>query len=82
MLEERTWKEFRDTGLLMFINFILHAFGWTIVVELDQGEVIRVYPARTKFRGFDEETQTKNFKKIAKYLKENANDLYEEVEDE
>ena len=40
MLEERTWKEFRDIKLLWFVNTILHLFGWAIVYEEnDNGEV-------------------------------------------
>ncbi len=27
MIEERTWKEFRETKMLWFVNMILHAFG-------------------------------------------------------
>ena len=52
MVTEKSWEEFRDSGLLWFINTILHAFGWAIVVEMDKGEIIRCYPARVKFRVF------------------------------
>ena len=37
---KKTWTEFREIGLLWFINTILHMFGWAIVVEVDNGEVI------------------------------------------
>ena len=55
---KKSWDEFRDNGLLWFINTILHMFGWAIVVEVDNGEVINAYPARVTFRGFSEESNT------------------------
>ena len=54
MVNKKTWKEFRDTGLLWFINTILHAFGWSIVIEYENVEITDCYPARVKFRGFNE----------------------------
>ena len=39
MVKKKTWQEFRKTGLLWFINTILHAFGWAIVVEVEKGEI-------------------------------------------
>ena len=35
MVDRKTWKEFRESGLLWFINTILHMFGWAIVVDVD-----------------------------------------------
>lgn len=32
MQGEKTWEDFRESGLLWFINTILHVFGWAIVV--------------------------------------------------
>ncbi len=75
MVEEKSWKEFRDTGLFWWINMILHTFGWAIVVEMEEGEIKRAYPARVKFRGFDEETNIKGYKKVSEYLKENIEQL-------
>ena len=56
---KKSWEEFRATGLLWFINTILHMFGWAIVVNIEHGEIIDVYPARVEFRGFSESTNTK-----------------------
>lgn len=28
MLTKKTWKEFRESGFLWWINMILHTFGW------------------------------------------------------
>lgn len=83
MIERKTWNEFRDTGLFVFINTILHAFGWAIVVNVnDKGEVVDAFPARVKFRGFDGEDQTEMHKKIGTYLKANADQLSKEANDE
>ena len=30
MTKEKSWQEFRDTGLVVIINQILHIFGWAI----------------------------------------------------
>lgn len=77
---KRTWEEFRATGLLWFINTILHMFGWAIVVNIEHEEVIDVYPARVEFRGFSESSNTKGYINVTKYLKENIDTLLEEAE--
>lgn len=83
MINKKSWNEFRSTGLFMFINTILHAFGWAIVVNVDdKKEVVDCYPARVKFRGFGEQDQTEMHKKISGYLKDNANQLHKEANDE
>ena len=66
--------------MLWWINMILHTFGWAIVIKKDQetGEVIETYPARVKFRGFDEKSNTKGYINVSKFLKENVNDLLNE----
>jgi hypothetical protein len=78
MVDKKTWQEFRDTGLFWWVNSILHTFGWALVVELDKGEVVGTYPARVKFRGFDETTNTEGYQKVSKYLKLNADELEKE----
>lgn len=82
MIEKKTWKEFRDSGLLWFVNTILHLFGWAITVEIEKGKIINVYPVRTKFRGFDMKTNDKGYIKVTEYLKENIDDLIKEVKDD
>lgn len=79
MVKRKTWEEFRESGMLWWINMILHTFGWAIVFEYDKKQKIeRVYPARVKFRGFDEKTNTEGYIKVSSYIKENANELLEE----
>ena len=77
---KKTWAEFREIGLLWFINTILHIFGWAIVVEVDNGEVINAYPARVTLRGFSEESTTSGYQKVSKWMAENAAELLDEAE--
>lgn len=87
MINKKTWDEFRDTGLLWFVNTILHVFGWTIVVEGDTDEkdengnfvTKTAYPARTKYRGFPEEVNDRGYKNITDYMVNNVKELWDEV---
>ena len=74
-IEKKTWEEFRETGLLWFINTTLHVFGWAIVVDVVDDKITSVYPARVKFRGFKEEVNDAGYQKITKYLKDNINNI-------
>lgn len=81
MITKKTWKEFRESGFLWWINMILHTFGWAIVVDVDDnGEVTNAYPARVKFRGFGEKNNTEGYIKVSQYMKENVSELLEEAE--
>ena len=81
MVTKKTWREFRESGFLWWINMILHTFGWAIVVDIDDnGEITDAYPARVKFRGFGEKNNTEGYIKVSKYMKENVSDLLEEAE--
>ena len=83
MVDRKDWSEFRNVGLLWWINMILHTFGWAIVYEFnDEQEIINVYPARVKFRGFNEQNNSKGYTKISKYMNNNALELLKECEDE
>lgn len=81
MAEEKSWKEFRESGLFWWINMILHTFGWAIVIEMTEGEIKRAYPARVKFRGFDEKSNTDGYVKVSEYLKENIEQILIEAKD-
>ncbi len=79
MIERKTWKEFQEAKLLWWINRILHTFGWAIVIDVEaDGEVIDVYPARVKFRGFKEKDEAEGFVGITKHIEATAKDLVEE----
>lgn len=80
MVEKKGWQEFRNTGLLLIINQVLHIFGWAIVVELDdKREIITAYPARVKFRGFKDSDTEEAYKKVTNYMAENIEELQEEA---
>jgi len=85
-VDPKSWDEFRKTGLFMFVNTLLHAFGWALVVEVDNykelgddAPVIKCYPARVKFRGFDNEDQSQMHKRIGDYIFNNAKELKKEA---
>ena len=80
MTKKRTWEEFRETGLLLIINQTLHIFGWAIVIEIKDDGNTEVYPARTKFRGFDTKRVSESYIKVSKYMKKNATKLLKESE--
>ena len=84
MIGERGLEEFKESGLLGFINQILHVFGWVIVVSGDYDEhgnlvLNRMYPARTKYRGFSQKKITEIYQNVSKYMMLNAKELYEEA---
>ena len=80
MVELKTWEEFRDCKMLWWINMILHTFGWAIVFETDEdGSVSGVYPARVKYRGFNEQNNTDGYIGVSKFLKDNVDELFEEA---
>ena len=80
MLTRKTWDEFRATGLLWWVNMILHTFGWAITVEVGKdGYVSNAYPSRVKFRGFAPHNNANGYRKVANYIRNNANDIYEEA---
>lgn len=85
VLTKKTWREFRETGLLWFINSILHVFGWAISVSSDIENPDGDYIAsinRTKYRGFSEASNTKGYREVSKYLKDNIDDLVKEANED
>ena len=81
MIKEKSWQEFKNAGMLWFINTILHAFGWAIVYDMSDNKIVRVFPARVRFRGFSERDNTEGYIKITKYMKDNVKDLLPEAEE-
>jgi hypothetical protein len=82
MVEKKSWEEFRSHGLLLFINQFLHIFGWAIVFDTEGDKVVGVYPARVKFRGFDNEDTSEAYEKITKYMVNNSTELDKDIQDE
>lgn len=81
MVNEKTWDEFTSSGLLWFINTILHMFGWAIVVDVKNGKVTKVFPARVRFRGFSPDINTRGYIKVTEFLNNNIKDLIDETHD-
>lgn len=81
MVTRKTWDEFRSSGLLWWINMILHTFGWAIATEVENGKVVNAYPARVRYRGFDEKNNTEGYIKISQYMKDEVAELLEEAND-
>lgn len=82
MIRRVTWEEFRSNGFLWAVNSFLHIFGFAIVCKYDGDKIIDVYPARVNFRGFSEESNTKGYISISKYMVNNSNDLLKEAEED
>lgn len=82
VVTKKDWTEFRESGLVLVINQLLHIFGWVICFEIDSktNEVTKCYPARTRYRGFSEEDVDESHKKVSQYLKDNIDDIYEEAQ--
>lgn len=79
MVSPKSWKEFRDNGLLWWINMILHTLGWSIVVNVKKdGTITNVYPARVRFRGFTNEFNTEGYIKVSEYLNKESTKLLKE----
>jgi len=79
VVTKKTWNELRESGLLWWLNMILHTFGWAIVLEIEDDAVIEAYPARVKFRGFSGDINSGGYEKVTKYLKDNIEILDQET---
>ena len=73
--EQEQWQEFMNSGLFWWINMLLHTFGWSIFIESDKDNILKVYPKRCDFRGFPVESNTDGYKKLQKYLKDNIDNI-------
>ncbi|MGL4982896.1 MAG: hypothetical protein ACRC4W_08605 [Treponemataceae bacterium] len=74
------WEDFRNAGMLWFVNSILHAFGWAIQIKIKDDEY-SVFPIRTKYRGFSEKDNNEGYKRVTEYLKNNIDDIADDVKD-
>jgi len=83
MVRKETWETFRSSGMLWWINRLLHTFGWAIVTVVEEdGTVSDAYPARVKFRGFGRESEERGFKNVSLFMVEEADELLKEAEEE
>ena len=68
---KQDWSTFRKTGLFHFVNSFLHIFGWVLVLDMDDdGNVTSVYPARTIYRGFAEQSNDTAYERITEFMKQ------------
>lgn len=81
MLDQKTWEEFQNTGLLWLVNTFLHTFGWTLMTQVDDdGNIIGGVPCRTDYRGFTTDINDEGYLKVTDWLKENIDMLEGDVE--
>lgn len=69
--------EFRDMGLLWWINQQLHLFGLAIILDIATDEL---KAAKVRFRGFDSITNDNGYKKISEYLKNNIETIIKDCD--
>lgn len=80
LMKEVSLSEFSNSGLLWYINQQLHLFGMCIAIEYEDDVPVRLYPARCRFRGFEEETNELGYARVSDYLLKNIEELAEEAE--
>lgn len=78
MVKYITVQELRESGLLWFINTILHAFGIAITVNTETGEL---KAAIVKFRGFNPDTNDLGYLRLTEYMRDNAAELRKDCDD-
>ena len=78
-IRKKTWQEFKDSGLLWWINILLHTFGWSIVFSInDKKKIEEVFPARVSFRGFSEKDNSKGYLQVNRYMNKNSREILKE----
>ena len=81
MIEKMDLKEFRDSGMIWYINQQLHLFGMALALEYDDdNNIIDFYPVKCKFRGFSNDVSDKGYNNLTKYLKDNVDELLKDCE--
>lgn len=81
-LVEASWEDFQSAGLIWWVNRALHLFGWALAYESDaEGRVIRVFPARCRYRGFPEDVEAKGFQQLTEHLQTNMPALIRDVKE-
>ena len=77
-IKKITGKEFQASGMLWFVNSILHNFGMALSYD-PETDVIE--PVITRFRGFDEASNDKGYRALTEYMRDNAENLMVDVTD-
>ena len=81
VLRSAEWNTFREAGMLWLVNRLLHVFGWTITVSMNDetGAVVGVYPERVKYCGFARDREELGYERVTKYMAEHAAELLAEI---
>ena len=77
-MKTENWNEFRETGLLTFVNCFLHIFGWCIALEMDEDKITNVYPMKVNYSGFPQESMDRAYDRIHRYLQVKEEEEVEE----
>lgn len=78
---QMSWDEFRETGLLQWVNQLLHTFGITIEVQVKDGSVIKAYPKRCEYRGFYRKGTEDMYIKITKFIASSVPKMMQDITD-
>lgn len=81
MITKKEWSEFRSTGLVLIVNQILHLFGWALCFEIENEKIVNVYPARVRFRGFDNKSTEDAYRNVSRFMLDNASELHDEAQE-
>lgn len=78
------WQWFVDSGLLFYVNQVLHLFGVALVCTCsDDGKILHVGPRRNvQYRGFSGETQSKKYTALTELGSTEMPDLLKTVQEE
>ena len=78
---KRTWSEFRNNGLLWYVNTLLNIFGWSITISINEdGDVCTAYPSRTISRGFARESNQRGYRLLTKFMLDNMDEISKDLE--
>lgn len=69
-------QDFKESGMLWFINSILHVFGMAIAWDPDTDTI---QPVITKFRGFGEKFNDQGYRALTEYMRDNSIELMPDV---
>lgn len=62
MDEKKELSDFRNTGLLVFVNTFLNIFGWCLIVK--SGHLV---PIHTISKGFPDDIMMDAYRKVSEY---------------
>ena len=72
-------KEFKESGMLWFVNSILHTFGMALTWD---PKTDAIEPVITKFRGFEEKYNDQGYRALTEYMRDNSLALMPDVTEE